>query len=236
MSMSGTSRKRVDRYADGRIITARRRQKAEAVAEVLGKQFAGVGGLEVVDFGCADGAIPVLLLRGPTGALLQRVTGITLLDYNDLPEKPAFSHPRFRRVVADLEGPLDAVELPWGSCDLVLATAVFHYLKDVRRVFRHAFRLLRPRGVLVVTLPHPWVLRVRRHGLGAWLTPNNKIRQIRPLAWWEAVAASCGFVERRRCAIQWLGVHPTRKFERWLRRRTVPAWCGSNALVMYQKP
>ena len=111
----------VDRYADGRSLTSRRSQKAEALVEFVARQYAGHTNLQVVDFGCADGAMPVLLLRSAVGAWFERVTGITLLDYNDLPEKPAFKHPRFCRLIADLEGSLDSLDLPWGTCDLVLA-------------------------------------------------------------------------------------------------------------------
>ena len=230
------TRQRIDRYADGRVITPRRRQKAEAVAQVIAEQFAGYRDLEVVDFGCADGAIPVLLLRGPVGAMLKRVTGITLLDYNDLPEKPAHVHPRFQRLVADLEGTLEGVDLPWGACDLVLATAVLHYLRDPRHAFRHAFRLLRAQGLLLVTLPHPFVLRVRARGLGTWLAPNHRIRHVRPLAWWRREAAVCGFLEVSRCAIQWLGIEQSAPLEHWLRQQKLPPWCGGNALIVYQKP
>ena len=229
------SPRRVDRYADGRVISARRRQKAEAVAEFVVEQFAGHSELEIVDFGCADGAIPVLLLRWPVGRSIRQITGITLLDYNDLPEKPAFAHPRFRRLIADLEGSLESLRLPWGACDIVLATAVFHYLNKPWIAFNHAARLLHPDGLLVASFAHPLMLRLRRRGLGTWLPPNNKIRHIRPLAWWQAVAVSAGFVELDRKAIQWMGLPGTTCVERWLRRAGMPANLGSNVLVIYRR-
>lgn len=225
----------VDRYADGRSLTSRRSQKAEALVEFVARQYAGHTNLQVVDFGCADGAMPVLLLRSAVGAWFERVTGITLLDYNDLPEKPAFKHPRFCRLIADLEGSLDSLDLPWGTCDLVLATAFLHYLRRPETAFRHAAKLLRPGGLLAASMPHPLLLRLRRRGLGTWLRPNNRIRHFEYPNWWRAVANSCGFDELERRAIQWCGLRRTAALERLLRRHVRAGSFGANVLVVYRK-
>jgi hypothetical protein len=50
--------------------------------------------------------------------------GITLLNYNDILEKPVHIHPHFVRVVANLEEELDDVELPWGN---VMSCLPRHY-------------------------------------------------------------------------------------------------------------
>lgn len=212
--MGTPTRRYIDRYADGNHISAARRQKAEILGERLAALFPRGRDLEVVDFGCADGAVPVLLLRSPAGDMIRRLTGITLLDYNDLPEKPAHAHPRFRRLIADLASPLDSPRLPWGQCDAVLATAFFHYFAQPEVPFAHAYRLLKPGGYLLAGLPARWVLRVRKHGLPGLLPPNTRIRQIQSLAAWQSVASAVGFTEHSAHTIQWL----------------------SNYLVVYQKP
>ena len=225
----------IDRYADGSHISARRRRKAAVLAQVIAGLCSGRGELEMVDFGCADGAIPVLLLASPVGEALRRITGITLLDYNDLPQKPAFAHPRFRRLVADLEGPLDDLDLPWGQCDLVTATAFLHYCAQPEVPLRHAARLLAPGGYLLCGLPAPWVLLLRRAGVPGLLAKNRRIRTINSPAAWRRLAEAHGFTEVSCHAIQWFGLAAAAPLEQWLAARRLPPCCGSNALMIYQQ-
>lgn len=225
----------VDSYADGRTVTPRRRQKAEVIADVIVNRFANRGGLRMVDFGCADGAVPCLVLESPAGGLIRDAIGLTLLDYNDLPGKPAFAHPRFRRVIADVEGSLEHLPLSWGKCDLVTATAFLHYLGRPGVAFAHAARLLRPGGLLVVSLPAPWMLWLRRRGVPGLLAPNNRIRFIERIDWWTKLASQSGFEEIERRAIQWLGLDCVAPLERLLRRTGILGTSGSNLLAVYQK-
>lgn len=222
-------------YADGCRVSPRRQQKAGVLAEILPHLLPDSRGLRLVDFGCADGALPVLLLRSSAGAAVERITGITLLDYNDLYEKRSHAHPRFERVVADLEGSLDHLDLPWGRCDLVTATAFFHYLHRPKVAFGHAARLLKAGGYLAAGMPAAWVLRLRRAGLPAILPRNRKIRQIQSLDAWGCLANSCGFVEVSREAIQWFGASHTAALERWLWRRRWLHGIGGNYLAIYRK-
>ncbi|HEY3415854.1 MAG TPA: class I SAM-dependent methyltransferase [Armatimonadota bacterium] len=231
-----TRKQRFDYYADGRQVSARRQDKAEILADALQRVFPARDDLELVDFGCADGAVPVLLLESAYGVAIRRITGITLLDYNDLPEKPAFAHPRFQRVIADLQGPLDGLSLPWGQCDAVTATALFHYFTAPDIPFAHAVRLLKPGGVLLAGMPARWVLRLRRHGLPGLLPRNTRIRQVVPLAAWARIAGACGLAEVSRQAVQWLGTAWSIPLERLLRRAHLPPWCASHTLVIYRKP
>ena len=53
----------IDRYADGISISRRRRRKAKVLQRALARLFPTGTGLEIVDLGCADGAIPLLLLQ-----------------------------------------------------------------------------------------------------------------------------------------------------------------------------
>jgi SAM-dependent methyltransferase len=226
---------RIDRYADGQSISTRRRQKARILGQVIAELYPGRMELELVDFGCADGAIPVLLLNSPEGGAIRRITGITLLDYNDLPDKPAYAHPRFTRLVADLEGPLDGLTLPWGRCDVVTATAFLHYCADQAAPFRHAVRLLKPGGHLLASLPAPWVLRLRQVGVPMILPRNSHIRIIQSISAWRRLAEEQGFTELHCQAIQWLGIACTASVESWLADRRLPSWCGSNVLAIYRK-
>ncbi len=225
----------LDHYADGTHISARRRQKAAVLGDVLAKLYPERSDLTLVDFGCADGAIPVLMLESAFGATIERYIGLTKLDYNDLAEKPAFAHPRFSRIIADLAEPLDDPALPWGACDAVTATAFFHYFAQPAAPLALAARLLKPGGCLLAGMPAPWVLALRRRGVPGLLPRNNYIRTVQSLDAWRDAAAAHGFREDARCAIQWLAIGATGALERWLARRCLPAWCGTNALVIYRK-
>jgi SAM-dependent methyltransferase len=225
----------IDRYANGIHISARRRQKAGLLGEAICSLFPDRHDLTLVDFGCADGAIPVLMLESSHGAAIQRYIGLTKLDYNDLPDKPAFTHPRFERRIADLSQPVDDPALPWGACDAVTATAFFHYFAEPAAPFALAARLLKPGGYLLAGMPAPWVLALRRRGIPCLLPRNNYIRTVQSIAAWRRVAAASGFAEVSCRAVQWCGAGWSAPLERWLARRHLPTWCGSNALVIYQR-
>jgi SAM-dependent methyltransferase len=224
-----------DRYADGRTISPRRLQKAEILAGALDRLLPAREGVEIVDFGCADGAVPVSLLRRTAEARVRRITGITLLDYNDLAEKPAHTHPRFRRLVGDLSGELTGLDLPWGACDMVTATAFLHYLPDPAVAFRHAHRLLVPGGYLLAGHPARALLALRACGIPGLLPRNRRIRHLHTLAAWREIAGACGFTEVSRQAVQWAGTRWSAGLERWLRAHHWLAGVGSNYLVVYQK-
>jgi len=225
----------IDHYADGCHISARRQQKALILAETLQVLFPRQEQLEIVDFGCADGAVLVQLLHTPMGSAIAQITGITRLNYNDLPEKPAFTHPHFHRLIADLQHPLDDLPLPWGRCDAVLATAFFHYLTRPEITLAHAAHLLKPGGVVLAGMPARWVLRLRRHGIPGLLPRNNYIHSILSLDAWAHLAADAGLIEESRQAVQWCGLHATAPLEHWLRRHRLLAGWGSNYLVVYRK-
>jgi len=213
-------------YADGVHVWPRRAQKAEILAEWIDRLFRDRTDLRIVDFGCADGAVPVLVLRSPVGARIAEVTGITLLDYNPLPDKPAHQHPRFRRLVADLEQPIDHLRLDMGGYDLVTATGFFHYLRRPEAAFGHARALLSDRGYLLMTAPARWLLWLRQRSIPGLHEPNTRIRHRLSPAAWERLAEACGFRAVHRQGVQWAGRASTVGVERWLRRR---GWLSSAA-------
>lgn len=225
----------LDRYADGIHISPRRRAKAALLADALATLFPDQSHLSLVDFGCADGVIPVLMLESPFGEAIEHYIGLTKLDYNDLPEKSAFAHPRFERHIADLAEPLDDPTLPWGACDAVTATAFFHYFADPAVPFALAERLLKSGGYLLAGMPAPWVLSLRRQGIPGLLPKNNYIRTVQSLDAWKKLAESCGLTEVSRHAVQWLAIGATIGIEHRLAKMRLPAWCGTNALVIYQR-
>jgi len=234
LSQSGKKNRYLDRYADGIHISPRRRQKAEILADALDRLLPDQDGLEIADFGCADGAVPVLMLHGPIGSRIRRVTGITLLDYNDLPEKPAHKHKRFLRMIGDMEESLDHLTLPWGECDAVTATAFFHYCDHPDIPLAHAARLLKPGGYLLAGMPAAWVLGLRHHGVPGLLPRNSRIRNIVPLDLYSKLANAFGLREVSCQAVQWLGTEWSAAAERTLRRMNFP-WCAAQHLVIYQK-
>ncbi len=224
----------IDRYADGVTISPRRRQKAAIIADIIDK-LSYDNPLQIVDFGCADGAIPYLLLNSEIAKSIFRITGITLLNYNDLPNKPAFYHPRFTRMISDIEGDLANITLPWGQCDIVTATAFFHYLKNPVKAFQHAANLLKPDGYLIITIPVRWVLAVKKTGFPGLMPSNNFIRQIISLDDWGVIAESAGFEEIERSAIQWAGMESTFKIEDIFRKNQIFINLSTNFMVIYKK-
>lgn len=220
-------------YADGVHVWPRRAQKAEILAEWIERLLPERTGLRLVDFGCADGAVPVLLLRSAVGARIAEATGITLLDYNPLPDKPAHEHPRFRRLVADLEQPIDDLRLDMGAYDLVTATGFFHYLQRPEVAFGHARRLLSERGYLLMTAPTRWLLWLRQRSVPGLHEANTRIRQRIAVREWSRLAQRCGFRPMHRQGVQWAGMRSTAAIERRLRRRGwLSALAGSHLLVL----
>ena len=105
-----------------------------------------VAGLDVLDVGCASGALAAQLhARGA------RVVGLDAS--RALVDIAAERHPDIRFHRADLAQPLDF--LADGSVDLVTASLVLHYLEDWGPPLRELRRVLRVGGALVMSVHHP---------------------------------------------------------------------------------
>ena len=230
----------MDTYADGRTVSQRRCGKAALVARWIARLYPEKK-IRLADLGCADGAIPVALLASPAGGRITEAVGVTLLDYNDLVEKPAFEHPRFRRLVEDLERPLAGSlagtlpELAPGSFDLVTATSFLHYLADPRAGLDNAWHLLAPGGYLVATVPAPLLLRLRARRRRR---PNTRIRHALSLAEWWRMAAGRGWelVHAGRAQLTGLAFPPVRALESLLERTGLLRLVGTNLVLVLRKP
>jgi SAM-dependent methyltransferase len=226
----------MDTYADGRSVSARRRGKAALLAGLLAR-LRPEGEFRLADLGCADGAIPVALLASPLGARITEAVGLTLLDYNALPEKPAFEHPRFRRLVADLSRPLAETcpALAAASFQVVTATALLHYLEEPAAAFANAAYLLKPGGHLVATVPAPWVLCLRAHHPAR---PNTRIRHVLPLSAWRRMAEGLGWelVQAFRAQLTGAVFAPVRLAEALLERLGVLRLVGTNLVLVLRRP
>lgn len=226
----------MDAYADGRTVSPRRRAKARLLARLI-ERLCPEGAIRLADLGCADGAIPVALLASPLGSRVTEAVGVTLLDYNDLPEKPAFGNPRFRRLVADLALPLAETcpELAPASYDLVTATSLLQYMEAPALALENAMHLLRPGGHLVATVPARWIVRARARR--PWRR-NTRILHVQSLrAWREAVRAS-GFEMMRafRAQLGGFAFAPLRALEELLERAGALRLVGTNLVIIARKP
>ncbi|WP_285741785.1 class I SAM-dependent methyltransferase [Lentzea sp. NBRC 105346] len=103
-----------------------------------------VAGKRVLDVGCAAGHL--------TGALTQRGASVVGVDSSSVLLSIARSKWPAEFVWADLAEPLD---FPDGSFDVVTASLVLHYLPDWSTPLASLHRVLRPGGVLVMSVHHP---------------------------------------------------------------------------------
>jgi ubiquinone/menaquinone biosynthesis C-methylase UbiE len=129
----------------------------------------------LVDFGCGNGA-QTLLFTGDC----ERVTGV---DVNEdfLGE--------FRREIVDRElrdrveavvtggGP---IPLPDGSADVVTSFTVLEHVPDEQAALEEMYRVLRPGGKLIITVPNRWWI-FETHGADLPLLPWNRVPLV---SWW----------------------------------------------------
>ncbi|MNC02448.1 Malonyl-[acyl-carrier protein] O-methyltransferase [compost metagenome] len=158
----------------------------------------GVEGKSVVDAGCAAGWYTEQLLR--MGAK------VTAVDFSS--RMIEMTHRRVggkaRLVQADLNEPL--AFLADASQDVVLSSLALHYLKDWTSVLSEFYRALKPEGVLVFSVHHPFMdfthFQKENYFLtelldDEWNTPDGKVKiqfYRRPLYQIIAAIHRAGFV------------------------------------------
>jgi 2-polyprenyl-6-hydroxyphenyl methylase/3-demethylubiquinone-9 3-methyltransferase len=125
----------------------------------------------ILDFGCGTGEIAAAMDH-----MGYQVTGCDIAER--MIEIARSSHGGTATKWICLKPDWEA--LPFGDCsfDGVVASSVFEYLVDVQRVAAEVSRVLRPGGVLLLTVPNPFNL-VRK--LEAWLWSAVSSRLLAPL-------------------------------------------------------
>ena len=111
-------------------------------SKVQGLALAGRSGGELLDFGAGRGVLTSNILS--TG----QCRSVTAAD---IFERPAELDSRVRWIRTDLNFPLD---VPASSFDTVISAEVIEHLENPRSVVREFFRLLRPKGELVLSTPN----------------------------------------------------------------------------------
>ena len=113
---------------------------------------------KVLDFGCGTGDIAAAI-----GRIGYQVTACDVAE--KMLEVARATHAGTAVEWVDLEP--DRVILPFedGSFDAAVASSVFEYLDDVPQVAKELSRVLRPQGILLLTVPNPFNLVRRIEGL-----------------------------------------------------------------------
>jgi ubiquinone/menaquinone biosynthesis C-methylase UbiE len=125
----------------------------------------------ILDFGCGTGDIAAAMDR-----MGYEVTGCDIAE--PMIEIARSSHSGMPTKWICLKPDWEA--LPFADCsfDGVVASSVFEYLVDVQRVAAELSRVLRPGGVLLLTVPNPFS-HIRK--LEAWLWSAVSSRLLAPL-------------------------------------------------------
>ena len=154
---------------------------ADAGQLILERRFRGVSALlpgragHLVDFGCGNGA--------QTLRFLERFDAITGIDIVPA-QLAAFAAECARLGVA---GPVRGLladgatlPLPDACADVVTSFTVLEHVADERATLRELRRVLKPGGLLVVTVPNRWWL-FETHGCDLPLLPWNRVPLV---SWW----------------------------------------------------
>ena len=115
-------------------------------ARLVFKLLEPAKGERILDLGCGDGVWCNDLARKGFDVIGLDISGIDLKQARDRAERLAL---RTKLVHGD------AQELPFadGSFNKVFSICAMEHMRDDGRVLREAFRLLRPNGTLVVSVP-----------------------------------------------------------------------------------
>jgi SAM-dependent methyltransferase len=151
----------------------------------------------VLDMGCGYMPYKPLLLAPPSRA--EKYIGLDLQD--NLYQKP------------DLEWDGRTIPLAEASIDCVMATEVFEHCPDVEAVLREVFRVLKPGGLLFLTVPFLWPLHNVPYDEYRY-TPFALERHLRNAAFTEVHLKALGGWDAS--LAQMLGL--------WVRRRPFAPW------------
>jgi len=129
----------------------------------------------LLDYGCGNGAQTMLFAQ-----VFDRITGV---DVNE-----AYLE-EFNREIAlrDLTRFVDAkgledgrIPLPDGVVDCLMSFTVLEHVEDERAVLKEMYRVLKPGGKLILTVPNRWWI-FETHGANLPLLPWNRVPFV---SWW----------------------------------------------------
>ncbi len=155
--------------ADQLILTRRRRLLRPFLPDPCG---------HLVDFGCGNGAQTLLLAN-----ICERVTGVDvnrefLADF----EAQAAARVQSGQVSSLL---LDQGRIPLddGTADVVTSFTVLEHVPDEREALAEMYRILKPDGRLILSVPNRWWI-FETHGCDLPLLPWNRVPLV---SWWPKV-------------------------------------------------
>lgn len=130
------------------VYVAARELTAEAIAtwqEALGRFAPASREIRyVVDLGCGTGRFSGLLADLYGGVVVGIDPSVRMLGHRELHD---------RRVVRFLAGAAEAIPTGSGTIDLLFLSMVYHHLLSVREALDEMYRVLRPRGQVIVRNP-----------------------------------------------------------------------------------
>ncbi len=146
------------------------RRRLRLVEPLLGERRG-----HLVDFGCGNGAQTLLL-----APLFARTTGVDVNpDFLAQMQREAAAAHLADRVTA-LELDHGRIPLPEGCVDVVTSFTVLEHVPDEAAALVEMYRVLRPGGKLIISVPNRWWL-FETHGADLPLLPWNRVPLV---SWW----------------------------------------------------
>jgi ubiquinone/menaquinone biosynthesis C-methylase UbiE len=126
----------------------RLQRRTAEVTKSINKYHVGTPG-DILDLGAADGLMLGMLKdQFPSAKCVGVEFSQDLIEAND-----------DKRIVL-LKGDVNNLEIPENSFDIIVATAILEHLPDPEIMLQKAMRILRPNGIIILTVPDPFWERV----------------------------------------------------------------------------
>ena len=132
-------------------------------------------GGHLLDFGCGNGAQTILLAPA-----FEKVTGVDINDEYLSGFGSALTKEQLTEKVQLLATGGEAVDLPEASVDVATSFTVLEHVPDEMAVLNDLYRLVKPGGRLILTVPNRWWV-FETHGADLPLLPWNRVPFV---SWW----------------------------------------------------
>ena len=177
----------------------------------------------ILDFGCGTGEIAAAIDR-----MGYQVTACDFAEEMIAVARSNYSETAVKWV--RLESDWKLLPFADGSFDGIVASSVFEYLDDLPRVSEELFRVLRPEGVLLLTVPNPHnVVRKIEARLRAMLLMDRSSRLLRRVQRLDSYATYLRLSRNRFEAQGWQSVLSVAHFAPLEEREFSPeAWQGQS--------